>query len=189
MKWLLTSAMILAIAPRLCDGIVLAADQREASTRAFDAVATVLSSPRCANCHFAGDAPGEGERGRFHAMVVRRGTDGRGTPAMRCTNCHQDASLDVPHAPPGAPDWRLPPAAMPMAWKGLTVSEQCRMLKDPSRNGNKTPQQLVEHMRHDPLVLSSWNPGPGRLPPPMSHDAFMEAVKAWVDGGAACPEP
>jgi hypothetical protein len=174
----------------LCVGDVMRtnAQQPDESMRAFAPIATVLSSPRCANCHFAGDAPAEGDSGRIHAMVVRRSNDGRGTPAMRCTNCHQETSLQVPHAPPGAPDWRLPPAAMPMAWKGLNVSEQCRMLKDPARNGNKTLAQLVDHIRHDPLVLASWNPGPGRLPPPMSHEAFAEAVKTWVDGGAACPE-
>jgi hypothetical protein len=188
MKWQLSIATLLVIAPFASDANTLAGQQRDESTRAFESVATVLSSPRCANCHFEGNSPAEGDHGRIHAMVVRRGTDGRGTPAMRCTNCHQDTSLPVPHAPPGAPDWRLPPAAMPMAWKGLTVGEQCRMLKDPSRNGNKTVQQLVEHMSHDPLVLASWNPGPGRMPPPMSHDAFLEAVKTWVDRGAACPE-
>jgi hypothetical protein len=181
-------AGLFAIALCTCDVVLVNAQQPAESTRAFASIATVLSSPRCANCHFAGNSPAEGESGRMHAMVVRRGEDGRGTPAMRCTNCHQDTSLQVPHAPPGAPDWRLPPAAMPMAWKGLSVSEQCRMLKDPARNGNKTLPQLVDHVRHDLLVLASWNPGPGRMPPPMSHDAFAQAVNTWVDGGAVCPE-
>jgi hypothetical protein len=167
--------------------VAIAAPQSEQSTSAFEPVAAVLSSPRCANCHFAGDAPTAGDRGRFHGMVVRRGKDGRGTPAMRCTNCHQDASVPVPHAPPGAPDWRLPPPATPMAWKGLTTGEQCRMLKDPSRNGNRTPRELLEHVSHDPLVLGSWSPGPGRNPPPVSHDTFVQQFKAWVDTGAACP--
>jgi hypothetical protein len=188
MKSLLTITTSLAIAVWTGHVIVARAQQREESTRAFELISTVLSSPRCANCHFEGDSPAEGDSGRIHAMVVRRGQDGRGTPAMRCTNCHQDTSLALPHAPPGAPDWRLPPPATPMAWKGLSVAEQCRMLKDPSRNGNKTVPQLVEHMSHDPLVLASWNPGPGRMPPPMSHGAFVEAVKTWADRGAPCPE-
>jgi hypothetical protein len=188
MKSLLTITMLLAIALCTRDALAARAQQRAESPHAFEPISTVLSSPRCANCHFEGDSPAEGDAGRIHAMVVHRGVDGRGTPAMRCTNCHQDTSLAVPHAPPGAPDWRLPPAAMPMAWKGLSAGEQCRMLKDPSRNGNKTVQELVEHMRRDPLVLASWNPGPGRLPPPMPHDAFVEAVKTWADRGAPCPE-
>jgi hypothetical protein len=188
MKSLLTITTIVALAPCAHDVIGVSAQQHSESTGSFELISRVLSSPRCANCHFEGDSPAEGDNGRIHAMVVRRGQDGRGTPAMRCTNCHQDTSLAVPHAPPGAPDWRLPPTAMPMAWKGLTVSAQCRMLKDPSKNGNKTVQQLVDHMSHDPLVLASWNPGPGRMAPPMSHAAFVEAVKIWADGGAPCPD-
>jgi hypothetical protein len=139
MKSILSIATILAIAACGYGVVVIAAQQRDESARAFESIATVLSSPRCANCHFVGDSPAEGDSGRIHAMVVRRGKDGRGTPAMRCTNCHQDKSVPLAHAPPGAPDWRLPPPATPMAWKGLSVGEQCRMLKDPSRNGNKTP--------------------------------------------------
>jgi hypothetical protein len=188
MKSLLTVGAIIVMTQWTWGMPAVTMDQPGVSTRPFEGIAAVMSSPRCANCHFAGDAPAIGDESRFHGMVVRRGKDGRGTPAMRCTNCHQDASSSVPHAPPGAPDWRLPPPATPMAWKGLSVGEQCRMLKDPSRNGNKTPQAILEHVRHDPLVLNSWNPGAGRMPPPISHDAFVELVQVWVDQGAACPE-
>ena len=188
MKSTLPVGTILVMIACTWDSSVIAADQRDESPRPFEAIAAVMSSPRCSNCHFAGDAPVIGDNSRFHGMVVRRGKDGRGTPAMRCTNCHQDVSTPVPHAPPGAPDWRLPPPATPMAWKGLSIGEQCRMLKDPSRNGNKSPQALLEHVRHDPLVLASWNPGPGRMPPAISHDAFVESFKTWVDQGAQCPE-
>lgn len=188
MKSLLTVGTILVTVAWAWGASAMAMQQRDESTRPFEGIAAVMSSPRCANCHFAGDAPVIGDDSRFHGMVVRRGQDGRGTPAMRCTNCHQDVSAPVPHAPPGAPDWRLPPPATPMAWKGLSIGEQCRMLKDPSRNGNRTPQALLEHVRHDPLVLASWNPGPGRMPPPISHDAFVEVFKTWVDLGAMCPE-
>ena len=174
--------------PGLQASPVIAPPQRAGSTRAFEPIAAVLSSPRCANCHISGDEPLQGDEGRVHAMRVRRGTDGRGTAAMRCTNCHQDANVPLLHAPPGAPDWRLPPPATPMAWKGLTAREQCQMLKDRSRNGNKTPVELLEHVSHDRLVLAPFNAGPGRTPPPMSHDAFVERFKTWVDLGAPCPE-
>src|SRR5262249_28378499 len=135
---------------------VPAAQQRDDAARAFDDIATVLSSPRCANCHIVGDAPLQGEDGHPHAMRVRRAADGRGTPAMRCANCHQDASLVTPHAPPGAPDWHLPPAATPMAWKDLEPGDQCRMLTDPKRNGNRTLSDLLEHLARDPIVNASW---------------------------------
>jgi len=159
-----------------------------AAARAFASVATVLSSPRCANCHIAGDSPLQGDAGVPHAMNVKRGPEGRGTPAMHCTNCHQDVSWATPHAPPGAPDWRLPPMATPMAWKGLTLGDQCRMLKDPTKNGNRTVADLLEHVSRDRIVVSSWNPGPGRPLPPLSHEAFVQQFKAWIDLGAICPE-
>ena len=157
-------AFIIAIAAML--GIVPQsrpiAEDRVAAARAFASVATVLASPRCANCHIAGESPRHGDDGHPHSMNVRRGPDGRGTPAMRCTNCHQDVSSSTPHAPPGAPDWRLPPPATPMAWKELTPGDQCRMLKDQTKNGRRTLADLLEHVSRDRIVTSSWNPGPGR---------------------------
>lgn len=157
------------------------------AVEAFARVATVLSSPRCANCHIGGDAPLQGDEGRPHAMLVKRGADGRGTAAMRCTNCHQRESSSVPHAPPGAPDWRLPPPATPMAWRGLSVAAQCRMLTDRRANGNRDPAELLAHVSHDALVLASWQPGPGRVTPPLSHEAFVQAFTQWVKAGAPCP--
>ena len=75
-----------------------------------------------------------------------------------------------------------------MAWKGLAAGDQCRMLKDKTKNGGRTLADLLDHMSHDPLVVASWNPGPGRSLPPLSHDAFVQAFKAWIDTGAICPE-
>lgn len=188
MRSLLLVGVMVATAAHASAQVATATRERDTSRRAFEHVTAVLSSPRCANCHIPGESPLQGDMGRPHAMRVRRGADGRGTAAMRCTNCHQDASLPVAHAPPGAPDWRLPPPATRMAWKGLTAGDQCRMLKDTSRNGNKTLTQLLEHVRHDRLVLAGWSPGPGRTLPPMSHESFVEQFKAWVDLGAVCPE-
>src|SRR5207253_8286656 len=79
------------IACALLDVSITAQTRTEAS-KPFEDIAAVLASPRCANCHISGDAPLQGEDGHPHAMRVRRGLDGRGTPAMRCSNCHQEAS-------------------------------------------------------------------------------------------------
>jgi hypothetical protein len=157
------------------------------SARAFEAVSVVLSSPRCANCHITGDAPLQGDDGHLHGMSVRRGTDGRGTVAMKCANCHQEASLAQPHTPPGGPDWRLPPAATPMAWRGLSAADQCRMLKDRTKNGNRGLEELLDHAKNDPIVNASWQPGPGRAGPPVSHEVFVQRFSEWIAGGAACP--
>lgn len=158
------------------------------ASNAFAAVASVLASSRCANCHIDGDAPLQGEDGRVHAMNVRRGADGRGILTMRCTNCHQDESSTTPHAPPGGPDWRLPPAVTPMAWRGLSQRDVCRMLIDRNRNGNRSLADLLEHVAADPLVMSGWSPGFGRPVPPLSHEVFVQRFREWIAGGARCPD-
>lgn len=88
--------------------------------------------------------------------------------------------------PPGAPDWSLPTAKMPMVWEGLSDRQLCELFKDPKRNGHRTVAQIVEHM-HTPLVLWGWSPGEGRTPIPYEKGRFLENVKVWADGGAACP--
>lgn len=160
----------------------------EKSIQAFQAVATVFSSPRCANCHIPGESPLQGEDSHPHAMNVKRGKDGRGTPAMRCTNCHQETSSLVLHAPPGAPDWRLPPPERPMVWRGFSPGEMARMLKDRTKNGDRGLAELIEHVTTDKLVTSCWNPGPGRPLPPLSHQEFVAKFTEWVNSGAVCPE-
>ena len=163
-----------------------AANPNARAHRAFERVAQVLNSPRCANCHIAGDSPLQGDERQPHTMNVKRGLDGRGTPSMRCTNCHQEQSSDVPHAPPGGPDWRLPLPNMRMAWQGLSPGDMCRMLKDPSKNGNRSLADLLEHVTSDRLVKATWNPGVGRSLPPMSHAEFVASFQEWVNAGAAC---
>ena len=165
------------------------ANKKDKSLQAFRAVASVLTSPRCLNCHIPGDTPLHGDDGKPHKELnIKRGPDGRGTPAMRCTNCHQSENAMTPHAPPGAPNWQLPPPSMRMAWQGLSTGDLCRTLKDPSKNGNMTLAQLYRHLDEHPLVLWAWNPGPGRSIPPLSHEQFMSRVKEWMDTGAACAE-
>jgi hypothetical protein len=162
--------------------------REQQSMRAFAAVASVLTSPRCLNCHVPGDSPLQGDTGTPHTMNVKRGPDGRGTAAMRCTNCHQDENASELHAPPGRPDWRLPPASMRMAWQNLGIGDACRTLKDPGKNGNRTPEQLIEHVRDDRIVNWGWDPGLGRTLPPVSHDQFVAEFTEWVRTGAACPQ-
>jgi hypothetical protein len=163
-------------------------DNQQKSLRAFSIVASVLTSPRCLNCHISGDSPLQGDAGIPHNMNVKRGADGRGTPAMRCMNCHQDENSQQIHGPPGRPDWRLPPASMRMAWQGLSVGDLCRTLKDPARNANRSPEQLIEHVRDDRIVNWSWSPGPGRSIPPVPHDEFVANVSEWVRAGTLCPQ-
>lgn len=168
--------------------VLAAQSTREAGLRAFRDVASVLTSPRCLNCHVPGDAPLQGEDNHTHNMKVARGDDGKGTAAMKCSGCHQEANVDARHAPPGATGWRMPAAATPMAWVGLPASKLCQVLKEPATNGKRSMSQMMEHVASDKIVLWGWTPGPGRTVPPLSHAAFVAAFQTWMDAGAPCPQ-
>ncbi len=153
----------------------------------FTVFISVLRHPRCMNCHSRGDFPRQGDDGHPHAMNVRRGPDGQGVTAQKCSTCHQDHNLAGAHMPPGAPHWVLPPPNIPMIWQGLTDAQICRSIKNPKENNNRTIDQLVEHLAEDELVLWGWNPGEGRTPIPMPHEEFVAKVKQWQAAGAPCP--
>ena len=162
--------------------------KRTVSFASFQNVVLVLESPRCVNCHTDLDAPLQGDNGLLHSMNVKRGLDGRGTPAMRCANCHQSSNSNLEHGPPGVSGWRLPPAGEPMAWKGVSARIVCQNLKNPSDNGNRDLSALLQHVTNDPLVRWGWAPGPGRTLPPLSHAEFVQQFRKWIESGAYCSE-
>jgi cytochrome c5 len=156
---------------------------------AFNEAAKVFFSPRCANCHPAGDGPTQGDTMTPHSMDVKRGPDGRGVEELKCATCHQDINLEGDGLPPGAPDWHMPAAEHKMSFQGITIGQLCRNLKDPVQNGGKkTAKDAVLHLATDPKVVWAWNPGNGRTTPPMSQADFMKKMNEWVANGAACPE-
>ncbi|HXM36222.1 MAG TPA: hypothetical protein VN920_13605 [Pyrinomonadaceae bacterium] len=154
----------------------------------FLAALPVLKHPRCLNCHSTGDYPRQGDDGHIHTQNVRRGIDGKGKYGQKCSACHQEQNVAGLNMPPGAPNWQLPPATMPMIWEGRTPGQICRQLKDPKQNNGKTIAQIIEHVNADKLVLWGWNPGEGRSMPPLSHDDFAGKFQDWARYGAACPE-
>jgi hypothetical protein len=179
--------MVLALALLAqCRGPKDALETKDVSA-SWDVVYRVLQHPRCVNCHPSGEVPLQGDEGRPHAQNVMRGPEGEGLFAMRCSACHQTANAPGAHLPPGAPHWKLPHPDMPLVFEGLSASELCRQLADRARNGNRTPEQLLEHVADDPLVRWGWNPGEGRSPVSTPHAAFVAAMRSWVEGGCACP--
>lgn len=166
--------------PALADSII--------SKRAFLASYKVLMHPRCMNCHPSGDAPLQGDDSHIHTQGVKRGTDGHGLYALKCSNCHQLLNTPGVHMPPGNPNWHLPPANMKMVFQGRTPRELAAQLLDPSRNGGKTKAQLIEHVTSDSLVAGGWHPGDGRTLPPLSHAEFAKQFKLWIDKGAYLPD-
>ncbi|MET0709062.1 MAG: Isoquinoline 1-oxidoreductase subunit [Tardiphaga sp.] len=159
-------------------------DEAARSAAMFSELGKVLTSPRCVNCHPAGDRPHQGDQARLHQPPVERGIDGHGTPTMRCATCHQAANFD-PGRVPGHPEWHLAP--IEMAWQAKTVAEICQQIKDPARNGGRAVDALIDHIGKDTLVGWAWAPGFGRTPAPGTQAQAGALVKAWAESGAACP--
>lgn len=151
----------------------------------FAPIADVLEHPRCMNCHPRSDRPLQTDARMIHQMNVVRGEAGMGAAGLPCTACHGSANNQVSMVP-GAPLWHLAPLSM--GWQGLSRGELCRALIDPSRNGNRTVEDLVEHMTVDPLVLWGWDPGGDRSPIPVPHGDFVLQLQAWAASGGPCPE-
>lgn len=160
-------------------------DTDKRSAALFTELGKVLTSPRCMNCHPATDRPRQGDHSRLHQPPVFRGVDGFGLEAMRCSICHQGANFE-PGRMPGHPLWHLAP--LEMGWEGKTLAEICSQIKDPERNGGRTPHDLIEHIGADTLVGWAWAPGFGREPAPGTQKEAGALVEAWVETGAACPE-
>lgn len=158
------------------------------ASAAFLQVHKVFTSPRCQNCHPAGDAPLQGDDSHVHLQNVKRGADGHGVYGMRCDTCHQTKNLSGEHMPPGSPKWSLPSPEQKMVFVGRSPGELCRQLQDPKQNGGRTLAALLDHVTNDDLVGWAWNPGDGRTLPPLSRVETAAQVKVWVEGGAACPE-
>ena len=159
-----------------------------ASRAAFLQVYRVLTSPRCQNCHPAGDAPLQGDDSHVHLQNVKRGVDGHGVTAMRCDTCHQTANVAGAHMPPGNPKWSLPSPKQKMVTVGRSAAELCKQIKDPKQNGGRSLAKLLDHIANDDLVGWGWNPGDGRSLPPLSREETVAQMKIWIASGAACPE-
>jgi hypothetical protein len=78
---------------------------------AWQQVYSVLTHPRCINCHTATAYPQQGDDRRRHRFNVVRGQTGMGVPAFTCAACHQHVNADSTGVP-GAPGWHLAPLSM-----------------------------------------------------------------------------
>ncbi|MBD9638971.1 Isoquinoline 1-oxidoreductase subunit [Ensifer sp. ENS07] len=166
-------------------------DERARSVALFEEAGKVIQHPRCVNCHPATERPLQGMTMHPHQPPVFRGEGGMGLVGMQCNTCHSEQNTpvigqaDTLKSIPGNPAWHLAP--IEMAWEGKTLGQICVQLKDPKRNGDKTMEEIVEHMAHDDLVGWGWQPGDGREPVPGTQEEFGKLIQAWVNTGAACP--
>ena len=104
---------------------------------------------------------------------------------MTCQTCHQETNAQIPHGPPGAPNWHLAPAEM--VWFEKGSAEICAQIKDPDRTGGMDLEEVAVHVRDDALVAWGWDPGPGREPAPGSAGETFAALERWTALGAPCP--
>jgi hypothetical protein len=165
-----------------------------AGLAAWEQVVSVLTHPRCINCHTATEYPQQGDDRHRHLFGVVRGLDGKGVPGQTCFTCHLATNNDRTGIPGGS-HWHLAPLSM--AWQDandqpLSSAAICRQIIDTARNGNRSPADLVKHHEAEPLVLWAFAPGkhPGGVPrstPPLTHAEFVAATRQWALSGAPCP--
>jgi len=171
-------------------GAGAAQDRQVESEKLFSDIYSVLTHPRCLNCHPKGDSPKQGLDAHVHVPPVARGEHDNGVAGLECSACHQTSNYRASGVP-GAPNWHLAPVSM--AWEGLSPGELCRALLDKSKNGNKDLKGIVDHMTRDELVAWGWAPGidadgRARETAPIAKPEFDRIVHAWAESGAKCPE-
>ena len=162
---------------------------------AWEQVYSVLTSPRCINCHTATNYPQQGDDRHRHVANVVRGPEGKGVPGLNCAGCHQETNADSTGVP-GSHNWHLAP--LEMRWQDindrpLSSAAVCRQLTDRSRNHNLDGPGLLKHHEEEPLVKWAWNPGrrpdgTARTLPPLTHEQFIAATRRWVEAGTPCPK-
>jgi mono/diheme cytochrome c family protein len=170
------------------------ASPRAGGLAAWQQVYSVLTHPRCVNCHTATSYPQQGDDRHRHFANVLRGPTGHGVPAFECVSCHQQSNADSTGVP-GGHDWHLAPLSM--RWQNqsdkiLSSAEVCRAVTDPARNEHMDGPALLKHHAEAELVLWAWKPGRSidgspRSLPPLTHAQFVEATRKWVAAGTPCP--
>ena len=161
----------------------------------WQAIYSVMTHPRCINCHSLTEYPRQTDDRYPHVFHVLRGKDDRGTEMKRCSACHgirNDPATGVP----GRGDWHIAPVKMSTeSSPGVPKSgaRMCVDLKDKSRNGNRDFAKLLEFIDTDPFIMWAWDPGlrpngtARTMPPVATHQEFLRIFKKWTDAGAPCP--
>jgi hypothetical protein len=172
-----------------------APDSRADGLAAWEQIYSVLTSPRCINCHTATNYPQQGDDRHRHFANVIRGPEGKGVPGLNCLSCHHEANADSTGVP-GGPDWHLAPLSM--QWQDLnntplSSAAVCRSVTDRSKNENMDGPALLKHHQQAELVLWAWNPGvrpdgTARTMPPLTHAQFVTATRIWIQAGTPCPK-
>ena len=92
---------------------------------AWEQVYSVLTRPRCINCHTATNYPQQGDDRHRHVANVVRGPEGKGVPGLNCAGCHQETNADSTGVP-GGHNWHLAP--LRCVGRTSTIA-RCRVLQ------------------------------------------------------------
>jgi hypothetical protein len=84
-----------------------------------------------------------------------------------------------------------------MAWESapgvpMNGAQLCASLLDMSKNGSPTPEQLLKHIKTEPLVKWAFDPGirpngEQRTTPPLTQKQLIKAFEKWIAEGTPCP--
>ena len=167
---------------------------RSEGLAAWQQMYSVMSHPRCINCHTATDHPDQADDRHPHLFHVVRGPVNVGVPGLNCATCHQRSNADSTGVP-GATGWHLAPLSM--AWqdhgdKIFDSATLCRAVTDRKKNENMDDMAIVKHHADAVLVKWAWAPGRRadgtlRTTPPVSHEQFVAATRTWAAAGTPCP--
>jgi alcohol dehydrogenase (cytochrome c) len=156
---------------------------------------SVMTSPRCMNCHSSAVFPRQTDDRYPHVFAVERGPDDHGVPMKRCDSCHGMRNNPDTGAP-GRIDWHQAPLPMSTeASPGVPKSgaQMCADVKDKTKNGNRDLAAVLAFIEYDQFITWAWDPGTRasgqrRTTPPLNtHDDFVQVVKQWIAAGAPCP--
>lgn len=157
-----------------------------ASIAAFMEVYKVLKSPRCMNCHPAGEIPLQSDDKPYPYHVSKKGE--RRPWIVRHEMCQLPPTRKFAwraHAP-RQPEMGAAAGKHENGFENKMPHELALQVVDYNRNGHKNKEQLLKHAR-DTLVKSGWNMGGGRMPPPLSYAAFLKVWDTWIKTGAYAP--
>lgn len=168
---------------------------KSGGTPQWQVIYSVMTYPRCANCHTSTDFPRQTDDRYPHVYGVVRGTDDQGVEMKRCKDCHGIRNDPVTGIP-GLPDWHAAPLAMTTEQApGVPKSgaQMCADVKDKTKNGNRDLAALLEFFRTDDFIMWPWDPGvrPNGVqrtsPVVATHDVLVQNVREWIAQGAPCP--
>src|SRR4029077_7022880 len=103
---------------------------RDAGLAAWQQIYSVLTHPRCINCHTATNYPQQGDDRHRHLFNIIRGPGGKGVAGLNSATSHQTSNSDSAGVP-GAYNWHL--AELSMKWQDpenriLSSAQVCQSL-------------------------------------------------------------